>query len=104
LRDERTGSELPGVVIDLSLAGAGVETEAALAAGERVSVVIATPTMWDPLVLRAVVAWAHPMRITDEIDALGLPRTSARSGLAFDYATPDDALAMFEMLVAIGYE
>ena len=34
----------------------------------------------------------------------GRPRTSARAGLAFDYPTPDATLAMFEMLVAIGFE
>jgi len=51
-----------------------------------------------------VVAWAHPPRITNEVDALGRPRALARSGLSFDFPTPDATLALFEMLVAIGYE
>ncbi len=91
-------------MIDIHLAGAGVETDEPLVAGDRISVAFATPTLWDPLVLTAVVAWAHPLRPTNELDALGRPRTSARAGLAFDYPTPDATLAMFEMLVAIGFE
>jgi hypothetical protein len=81
-----------------------VETEEPLVPGERLSVAFMTPTLWDPLVLTAVVAWAHPLRPTEEVDALGRQRASARAGLRFDYPTPDAALAMFEMLLAIGFE
>jgi hypothetical protein len=92
-------------VIDISLAGAGVETDEPLLPGERLSVAFATPTLWDPLILTAVVAWAHPVRPkAGELDAFGRPRSSARAGLAFDYPTPDATLAMFEMLVATGFE
>lgn len=104
LRSERAGWERSGTVIDIHLAGAGLETDEPLVAGDRISVAFATPTLWDPLVLTAVVAWAHPPRATNEVDALGRPRMSARAGLAFDYPTPDATLAMFEMLVAIGFE
>ncbi|MBX3225652.1 MAG: PilZ domain-containing protein [Labilithrix sp.] len=104
LRSERGGWERSAHVVDLHLAGAGVETDEPLTAGERVTIAFATPTLWDPLVLSAVVAWAHPLGSTDEVDALGRPRTRARAGLAFDYPTPDATLAMFEMLVAIGFE
>ena len=104
LRSERLGWERSGTVIDIHLAGAGVETDEPLVAGDRISIAFATPTMWDPLVITAAVAWAHPQRPTNELDALGRPRMSARAGLAFDYPTPDATLAMFEMLVAIGFE
>ena len=104
LRTERGAWERSGTVINLHLAGAGVETDEPLVAGERVTVAFATPTLWDPLVLTAVVAWARPLEATSEVDALGRPRSIARSGLAFDYPTPDATLAMFEMLVAIGFE
>ena len=104
LRSERHGWERSGTVIDIHLAGAGVETDEPLTPGDRISVAFATPTLWDPLVLTAVVVWAHPLRPTNEVDALGRPRASARAGLAFDYPTPDATLAMFEMLVAIGFE
>jgi hypothetical protein len=92
------------LVVDLSLAGAGIETEEPLVPGERISIAFATPTMWDPLVLFCVVAWAHPPRPTDELDALGRPRTLARAGVVFEYPTPDAVLAMFEMLGALEYE
>lgn len=92
------------MVIDLHLAGAGIEIGEPLTAGEHLSVAFATPTLWDPLVLTAVVAWAHPLRSTDELDARGRPRSSARAGLAFHYRTPDATLAMFEMLIAIEFE
>jgi hypothetical protein len=104
LRGERADWERTATIIDIHLAGAGIETDEPLRAGERVTVAFATPTLWDPLVLSAVVAWAHPLKSTTETDPLGRPRTSARAGLAFDYPTPDATLAMFEMLVAIGYE
>jgi hypothetical protein len=101
---ERTGAERQAVVTDLSLAGAGLETDAALLPGERLSVTLATPTMWDPLVLDAVVAWAHPPRPSAEVDALGRSRTVARSGIAFAYPSPAVVLAMFEMLATLGYD
>ena len=69
----------------------------------RLSVTL-RPTLWDPLILTGVVAWAHPLRDTDETDALGRPRRSARAGIAFDYPTPDATFAMFEMLVATAFE
>jgi hypothetical protein len=104
LRSERGAWERLGHVVDLSLAGAGVETDEPLRAGERVTVAFATPTLWDPLVLTAWVAWAHPQRPIPGLDALGRPRMVARAGLAFDYPTPDATLAMFEMLLAIAFD
>jgi hypothetical protein len=104
LRDERMGWERPARVLDIHLAGVGVETDEPLQVGDRMTIAFATPTLWDPLVLTAIVAWAHPIQTRAELDALGRPRSSARSGLAFDYPNPDATLAMFEMLVAIGFE
>jgi hypothetical protein len=105
LRGDRAGWERQATVVDINIAGAGVETDEPLTAGDRVSIAFQTPTLWDPLVLSAVVAWAHPVRPkTTELDVLGRPKMSARAGLAFDYPTPDATLAVFEMLVAIGFE
>jgi hypothetical protein len=104
LRAERGGWERVARAVDISIAGVGVETDEALMPGERLSVAFATPTLWDPLILTAVVAWAHPVRLTNDVDALGRQRMSARAGLVFDYTNPEGALAMFEMLVAIGFE
>ena len=92
------------MLIDLSLAGAGIETDEPLLPGERLALTLSTPTTWDPLVIDAVVAWAHPARLSTEIDAIGRSRTVARAGLVFDYPAPAVVLAMFEMLATLGYE
>lgn len=99
----RSGAVRQAVVIDLSLAGAGLEAEDALVPGDRLAITFATPTMWDPLVVEAVVAWSHPPRPAG-VDALRRQRTIARAGVVFDHASPEDVLAMFEMLATLGYE
>ena len=104
LLSQRSGAEHQAVVIDLSLAGAGLETDQPLIPGERLTITLATPTMWDPLVVEAVVAWAHPPRATAAVDSLGRSRTVARGGVVFDYPTPSVVLSMFEMLATLGYE
>ncbi len=101
---QRSGTERQAVVVDLSLAGAGLETEEPLVPGERLSVTLSTPTMWDPLVIEAVVAWAHPRNASLEVDALGRSRSVARAGIVFDHPAPRTVLAMFEMLATLGYE
>jgi hypothetical protein len=101
---QRSGAQRPAVVVNLSLAGAGLETDEPLVAGDRLSITLATPTMWDPLVLDAVVAWAHPPRPTHAVDSLGRTRTVARAGIVFEYPTPAVVLSMFEMLTTLGYE
>lgn len=104
---QRSGTPLvtrQAVVIDLSLAGAGLETDEALVPGERLSITVSTPTMWDPLVLEGVVAWAHPPRPSAAVDSLGRSRTVARGGVVFDYPGPAVVLSMFEMLATLGYE
>jgi hypothetical protein len=101
---QRSGFDRQATVVDVSLAGAGVETDEPLLPGDRVAVAFQTPTLWDPLVLTAVVAWAHPPRSTGEVDAFGRQRIVARAGLAFDYPASEPVLAMFEMLSSLGYE
>ncbi len=101
---QRSGTERQATIVDLSLAGAGLETDEPLVPGERLSITLATPTMWDPLVLEAVVAWAQPPRPSHEVDALGRSRTVARAGIVFDYPGPAAILSMFEMLATLGYE
>ena len=104
LLGQRSGVERQAVMTDLSLAGAGLETDEPLVVGERLSLTLATPTMWDPLVVEAVVAWAHPPRPSMEVDAIGRSRTVARAGIAFDYPAPATILAMFEVLATLAYE
>jgi hypothetical protein len=99
---ERMGTERQAAIVDLSLAGAGLETDAPLLPGDRLEIALMTPTRWDPIVLPAQVAWAAPARDRGEVDALGRPRSVARAGVAFQYPDRDAVLAVFEMLAALG--
>ena len=93
------------VVVDLSLAGAGIETDEPFVPGDRVSVTLATPTMWDPLVLEAVVAWAHPPRpARGGRRARPLPDRSPAPASSSTTPPRRSVLAMFEMLATLGYE
>ncbi|AKU96535.1 hypothetical protein AKJ09_03199 [Labilithrix luteola] len=98
---QRSGASSRGLVIDVSLAGAGLETEEALLAGEHLTISFATPTLWDPLVVMAVVAWAQPPQWIDAPEAGGRGRLVARAGVQFEFAAPADVLAMFDMLSAL---
>jgi len=104
LRSERAAWERPGTVLDLHIAGAGIETDEPLVPGDRLAVAFATPTRWDPLIVSAIVAWAHPLRPKQEVDVLGRPKQAARAGLMFDYESPESTYAMYEMLEAINFE
>jgi hypothetical protein len=104
LRNDRAGWERSAVIIDLHIAGAGIETDEPLVPGDRVTIAFATPTRWDPLIVSAIVAWAHPLRPKLELDVLGRPKQSARAGLSFDYETPAATYAMYEMLEAINFD
>lgn len=100
LRSERAGWERSATVIDISIGGAGVEIDVPLAPGEHLEVAFSTPTRWDPLVVPAVVVWSTPPLAAHANGALA----TSRAGLAFDYATPDATMAVFEMLAAMGLE
>jgi hypothetical protein len=97
----RTSMEAPALLTDLSLAGAGLECVEPVYPGDRLSVAFAAPTMWDPLVVSALVAWT---RSVESFDPHGRSRVVSRAGVTFDYPTPDAVLSMYEMLSAIGYE
>lgn len=103
LAGPRSG-EQPATIVDISLAGAGLETDEALVPGERVSLTITTPTLWDPLVVSAIVAWSQPPKPREPGAPIGRRAAAARSGLAFEYPSPDVVLAVFEMLATLGYE
>jgi hypothetical protein len=50
----------PALVVDLSLGGARVQTDAEVPAGTMVRLSVESPSRWDPLEIGARVAWAHP--------------------------------------------
>jgi hypothetical protein len=101
---QRSGLDRHASVVDVSLAGAGLETAESLVPGERLSIAFSTPTLWDPLVLPGVVTWAEAPKPRGELDALGRPRVVARAGVVFDYPDPTTTLAMHELLSTLGFE
>lgn len=78
-------------VENVSLGGACVLVDEPLASGDTVTLSFTAPTLWDPLVLRARVAW---IATTD----------TRRAGLAFDHKSPDGVFALFELIATLGYE
>ena len=71
------------IVFDLGLGGACVEANEGIGVGDRVQVSFVTADRWDPLQIPARVAWT----------------SSARAGLAFEYASPESTWGVFELLL-----
>jgi hypothetical protein len=78
-------------VEDIGLGGARLVLDG-LSAGDAVTISIATPTLWDPLLLRARVAWA----------ATG--DTEKRAGIAFEHDDERAVLALYELIVSLGFD
>jgi hypothetical protein len=78
------------MVVDLSLAGAGLESTEILAVGEHVTVSFQSPSRWDPVVVPAVVTWSRP-------------GTLARIGVSFEHPTPASVYALFETMATLEY-
>lgn len=88
------GSTIPGLVVDLSLAGAGLELAEELHPGMPLLLEITSPTLWDPLPLRGRVIWFQSSPA----------RRPGRAGIQF---VPDDSpqlFALFEVLAAHAFE
>jgi Tfp pilus assembly protein PilZ len=79
-------------VENVGLGGARVFIEERLATGDSVTLSFTAPTLWDPLVLRARVAWVAPG---------GLP---CQVGLAFEHKNAEAVFALYELIVTLGYE
>jgi hypothetical protein len=79
-------------VENVGLGGARLLVEERLATGDAVTLSFTAPTLWDPLVLRAHVAW-H-----------GQGDLPNRVGLAFEHRSPEAVFALYELIVTLGYE
>jgi hypothetical protein len=71
-----------------------VVLEDRVTAGDPVTVSFTAPTLWDPLVLRARVAWVQS----------GPPTAPRYSGLAFEHKSANAVFALYELIVTLGYE
>ncbi len=77
--------------------GGSHRIDQALALGDAITLSFTAPTLWDPLVLRAHVAWsARPAPA---------PATGPRAaGVAFEHKATDAIFALYELIVTLGYE
>jgi hypothetical protein len=79
-------------VENIGLGGARLLVDERLSTGDGVTLSFTAPTLWDPLVLRARVAWVAP----------GDP--PYRAGVAFDHKSADAVLALQELIGTMAYE
>ena len=78
----------------MGLGGACIGVSETLAAGDRVAIAFMAPTLWDPLTISARVAWFRQ----------GAGLEPARVGLAFDFEDAGAALALYELVVSLGFD
>lgn len=96
----RWAAERPALIVDLGLGGARLETDDPLVTGDRISLAIATPATWDPLVVEAVVAWTAPAE-HEPATAHDRPGAGTQAGVAFQYASPISVLTMAKTLATL---
>jgi hypothetical protein len=87
-----TEAARPARLVDLGLGGACIEVPAPLDVGLRVVLEVTAPNLWDPLSVRAKVAWSRA-------SAPGAP-ASALAGLAFEHEAENALPALVELLFA----
>ncbi len=78
----------PARIVDLSLGGARLETDAEVPTGAAVRLSVESPNRWDPLDVSARVAWAHAKDGTTEIGLTFEPSPALMRGLV-DLLTVD---------------
>jgi hypothetical protein len=80
-------------VHDLSLGGASLSLGDSLHVGDCVTVSFLAPSLWDPLVLPARIAWVRPATSTDPVTA----------GLSFEPGDPASVFALFELVSTLAF-
>ena len=83
----------PARLVNLGLGGACIEVPSPIAVGAAVTLEVAAPNLWDPLVVPATVAWVRP---TDAGPTV--------AGLAFHHTKKSALPALVELLVAYRFE
>jgi hypothetical protein len=79
-------------VENIGLGGARLLVDERLAAGDVVTLSFTAPTLWDPLVLRARIAWVAP----------GDP--PYRAGVAFEHKSAEAVLGLQDLIATMAYE
>ena len=88
------GSLVRALLLDLSLAGAGLEVTDPLTPGTSLLVEVTSPTLWDPLPLRSEVVWFQASS----------GRQPGRAGVRFSPDNGPHLFALFEVLAAHAFE
>jgi hypothetical protein len=89
---EKQGWKRHAPVENMGLGGARMFVDETLAPGDAVTLAFTAPTLWDPLVLQAKVAWVGS----------GAPPYTA--GVTFEHTSAEAALALYELISTMGYE
>lgn len=71
----------PARIVDLSLGGARLRTDAEVPAGALVRVSVESPNRWDPLELPGRVAWTHSDEAGSELGVCFEPSPAVLKGL-----------------------
>jgi hypothetical protein len=93
-----TGWQRQARVEDLGLGGARVTLDESVHPGDIVTLSFMAPTLWDPLLLRARVAWARP------VPGRGADGRLLVAGVAFEHRSAAGVFALFELVAAMAYE
>ena len=99
----QSGWQHRAAVENIGLGGARVIIDEAISVGDMVTLSFTAPSLWDPLVLRARVAWVAAGGPQGAL-AAAQPSASWAVGLAFDHAATDAVFALYELIVSLGYE
>jgi len=97
----RAGWQRQAPVENVGLGGARIVVDQALAPGDAVTLSFTAPALWDPLVIRARVAWVSSAPPSNAAPSSTPPY---RAGVAFDHRSPEAAFALYELIVTLGYE
>lgn len=87
------GWRVDGRVHDLGLGGAALDVSEIVEPGDRLTLEMMAPTLWDPLHIRGRVAWAKAS-----------PKgTGVRCGIAFEHVDPPSLFALVELLSTLEF-
>jgi len=93
-------------VENIGLGGARLLFDERIALGDSVTLSFTAPTLWDPLVFLARVAWVDPSAAASAPDhAPAQPGTGRhRAGVTFEHHKAHAVFALYELIAALGYE
>jgi hypothetical protein len=87
-------------VHNVGLGGACIELAQPLVVGDRIVLGFMAPTLWDPLHIRARVAWVLP----GGSDVAGNRQAAlTRCGASFEHADGSSVLALFELIGTLAF-